>query len=1227
MPVIVLELPSLIHEGALDDLSTSQLRTALDMVRAANDIWHLPKQPEKYNDYSLTINSNEIAFWTLRVNDTHRLIYVIFEGCFFPLEFIANHNIRNAKLFNPANHETRTTITSAIVARYTEHLQSLPTSGAAAVASSTNSPVKRNQVVLTAKQAEINNQLGGKIVIAPAGAGKTVIAAHTLETMARTLPQVMYIAPSNRLARDVEKEFPEELRVNTRFLSWDALRTLLIAKFPELNTMEKIEADFNYFQTWYKTKNNFDFKSKKEKQEIAHRAALLYAEFTQIIIQPSSDASLPYLTKENYLALGENAAYLPREMRAETYDLFCNYLRELRNDHYFEPHIHAFYFAQQLQQLKTQEPDHALFIDGIAADEMQRLHIYIMKCLFLLLKKPQAGNFFLCGDPHQLSGAQRRRVLEPVTQLLNSENIPFTVYQVDENHRNAQSVVTLSNMFLRAEQVWWGSAERTGVFLLKAQATAIAGSVDSKNYDLTFANQVKQSANWVVLIPDTADLDVARTRFGDNVMHASTAGGLEWDHVIFDGLEIQEPCRELAQFARENMPSSEGEIVYAQGRGRVTPSLTARDMMHGFYTATTRARQSIIFIDTPLASEFIAKTAITSAQSAPPQPITASTPQEWLAVVKRYIEQEAFDTAQPILWGANIWGTVEAGKAAQTRYAARPFDLALCDIIANELNGVTTQNQNNQISLLFDKKNWNNDQTLADAAKKLFNPFLMSRKNGDTVVETKIKEAANLSSIPLFKRYIFFMNKLRETPSPLTIEQIITERDALIEFALKILAEGDDSTLIFLCEFHTHNNPFKDLKILEDQPGYHHILNAAIRCNKTNRTRSFLHLLILCADNNWNFGVKYIQWIIDLNNNDLFKGLADDITQPREITKNTSLLNYLASHLLSLEDTPRVFEKVLLLIEKSTEMRNALLRHGNDNLIFIAALIKNFSLCRRLCALPSFIPMIAEAFIKDEIFEDVSRNKLCLFIKNNNGLEIINHVLTTNTVFLPQFIFYALKSFTDFPAKSHYGNDEEGKIFTLFLGCCANDEQMRTKFKNDPDFFKPFMRANSSTYTQPLLRALENPVITTIKHILGTTGRKHKFDKSTDPSFVSNLLIDGIDKQLESVRATLISISSTFAAQGLWGSTQKASESKTNTYLKEIEDIICLQAQSPKYNAIQAIISLIQDRFSEWPSPVKKLFTNIYFFTEVNNRPVFHEVVTRIARMGTQSTSARAARA
>ena len=228
-------------------------------------------------------------------------------------------------------------------------------------------------IIFDDDQTSVMNYPLPLIIIGSAGSGKTSV---TLEKLKHLTGHCLYISLSSYLVAHSRKTYYANNYDNehqtVEFLSFsELLETIKIPAGNEINA--------NVFMRWFASQLG---------SKLVKDGRKLYEEISGVIT--GSDASVPYLSKAQYLSLGVKQSIYLTEQKPAVYQYFEKYIKFLAETKQYDTNI----LATEYQTLITP------IYDAIVIDEVQD---FTNSQLALVLKALKLkGQFLLCGDANQI---------------------------------------------------------------------------------------------------------------------------------------------------------------------------------------------------------------------------------------------------------------------------------------------------------------------------------------------------------------------------------------------------------------------------------------------------------------------------------------------------------------------------------------------------------------------------------------------------------------------------------------------------------------------------------------------------------------------------------------------------------------------------------------------------------------------------------------------------------
>ena len=429
------------------------------------------------------------------------------------------------------------------------------------------------------------------IVVGSAGSGKTVL---TLEKMKEAEGNVLYVTRSPYLA-----DSARELYYGMNYHNDEQdVSFYSFAEFLEsIRVPQSREMTFREFAGWF----------------ARHRTATgikdahqFYEEVHGVITGASADN--PWLSKEEYLALGVRQSIYAVDERAKVYDLFDKYLAHLQSAGRHDSNVLSFEYQALAKPVW----------DFVVVDEVQDLTNVQLHLVLRTLTDPT--RFILCGDSNQIvhpnffswAGLKRHfygRSFASEDEG-NPQERPGTFVETTDvlrvlttNYRSSRQVTEMANRILRLKTARFRSVDRESNYLVTSNsdtAGVVALLPDEQRLVGELNARTRTSTRFAVIVLHPDDKAKARTRFNTPLIFSiQEAKGLEYENIIlYDFISsaddrFREICRDVdAEQVRA------GELRYARARDKSDKSLEIfKFHINALYVATTRAVANVYLVE------------------------------------------------------------------------------------------------------------------------------------------------------------------------------------------------------------------------------------------------------------------------------------------------------------------------------------------------------------------------------------------------------------------------------------------------------------------------------------------------------------------------------------------------------------------------------------------------------------------------------------------------------
>ena len=412
-------------------------------------------------------------------------------------------------------------------------------------------------------------------IIGSAGSGKTAL---TLEKMKHVAGDVLYVTRSAFLSRHARDLYFangwDSEQQNVEFLSFREL-------IESIRVPPGRELEFRAFRDWLA-------RQPRVRATLAHK---LFEEFKGVLTGLSVDR--PWLTREEYAALGVKRSIFLEDERDGVYDLFERYLAWLRESGSYDSNIVA------QQYLADAKPRY----DFAVVDEVQDLTNAQLALVLRLLRHP--GQFLLCGDSNQIVHPSFFSWSQLKTLFFTAEALDprAFIHLLRTNYRNAARVTELANRLLRIKQRRFGSIDRESNYLVETASSepgAVEFLADERAVLGELDRKTRQSTRFAVLVLrddlKAAAREVFRTPL---VFSVQEAKGLEYDNIILYNFVSSERQSFAAIAAGLTAAEIEaGELAYSRAADKTDKSLDAyKFFINALYVAVTRAVSNVFVVE------------------------------------------------------------------------------------------------------------------------------------------------------------------------------------------------------------------------------------------------------------------------------------------------------------------------------------------------------------------------------------------------------------------------------------------------------------------------------------------------------------------------------------------------------------------------------------------------------------------------------------------------------
>lgn len=413
------------------------------------------------------------------------------------------------------------------------------------------------------------------ILIGSAGSGKTVL---TLEKIKQMSGDVLYVTHSAYLVENARGLYYasgyENGAQNLNFLSF--LEFVETIRVPPGNTV-----NFRIFSRWF---------ARHRQSSGLHDAHQLFEEFNGVLT--GLPVTAPYLSREDYLALGVRRSIFTGDERSRAYDLFLKYLDFLKEDGIVDLNLLCYQYHQDCR------PSY----DAIVVDEVQDLTNVQLSLILRTLRHPE--KFILCGDSNQIVHPNffswsALKTLFYENRLKSSGEI---IRILNTNYRNTPEVTHLANQLLLLKNARFGSIDRESHYLVRP-ISEYHGKVeflaDTDAVKREFDTRTSRSARFAVLVMRPEDKEAAARHFRTPLLFSiQEAKGLEYENIIL--FNFVSASAAAFKEVTEGVEASDlkADFSYARAKDKADKSLEAfKFYINALYVAMTRAVQNLYIIE------------------------------------------------------------------------------------------------------------------------------------------------------------------------------------------------------------------------------------------------------------------------------------------------------------------------------------------------------------------------------------------------------------------------------------------------------------------------------------------------------------------------------------------------------------------------------------------------------------------------------------------------------
>jgi len=468
------------------------------------------------------------------------------------------------------------------------------------------------------------------IVIGSAGSGKTAL---TLEKL-KTLPgHGLYLTRSSFLVENARSLYYAHRYAN----DGQEVDFLSLAELVEtIQVPSGREARWPDFAAWF-TRHQGAFKLREP-----HR---VFEEVTGVLTG-SAEAG-PYLSEDEYLALGVRQSIFVGEERRSVYRVFERWLAYLRQNGLFDANVAAW----ERRGLAAER------YDFLVIDEVQDVTPVELRLALATLRDKNA--FLLCGDSNQIvhpnlfSWARVKSLFHGGRGRPGQPSPIDRIHLLSANYRNTRAVTALANRLLLVKQRRFGSVDRESNYLVEcvsAEEGRVELVADGPAVRTELDARTRRSARTAVVVLRDEDKPAARAAFSTPLLFSvQEAKGLEYENVVLFNL-VSGAAREFRECAAGvEAADLAGELEYARARDKSDKSLDAyKFYVNALYVAMTRAVKSLVVIEADPSHPLLALLAVGQAADQTELAAEESSREEWQREARRLELQGKAEQAEQI---------------------------------------------------------------------------------------------------------------------------------------------------------------------------------------------------------------------------------------------------------------------------------------------------------------------------------------------------------------------------------------------------------------------------------------------------------------------------------------------------------------------------------------------------------------------------------------------------
>ncbi len=601
-----------------NDLEIGKLKKSIDKV-----VGFLKEGDFRAADVKKMPNA---GYYRAKLDDTNRLLFKIgvYENqkYLFILEVIANHAYEKSRFLNgTAINESK-----LLAVNQVKDIDNDEITPIGYVNSHKKSFHLLDKILSFDEiQTEILHLPTPSIIIGSAGSGKTAL---TLEKVKMLPGKILYTTLSSYLVENASLLYSsfdyENVKQEVEFLSFfEYLSTIDVPKGKEV--------DFRSFDQWI---------SRYRQSHKIKDSYKIFEEFKGVITGSIIDK--PYLSLQDYEALGVKQSIFPASERPSIYDLFSKYLDWLKEGSFFDNNILSFKLLAKIVPT----------YDYVVVDEVQDITNIQLMLILKSLNLPH--NFVLCGDSNQIVHPNFFSWSQIKTLFYKQDLKGDIIRILATNYRNTPEVTKIANQLLLIKNARFGSIDKESTYLVKPNSKH-TGEVEflenNPKIKADLNQKTKRSTKFAVLVLRNEDKALAKTFFQTPLLFSvQEAKGLEYENIIlFNTISgYDKEFRELTNGVSEE-DLKEENLKYARGKDKTDKSLDEyKFYVNSLYVGITRAVKNLYVIETNKKHELLALLGLTNFKQNSSVKDQSSSKEDWQREARRLEMQGKQEQADAI---------------------------------------------------------------------------------------------------------------------------------------------------------------------------------------------------------------------------------------------------------------------------------------------------------------------------------------------------------------------------------------------------------------------------------------------------------------------------------------------------------------------------------------------------------------------------------------------------